>query len=140
MDMRSVSPDANRRVLVVEDDADNRELFVDLLQLHGFAAVEACDGSEALAMLSDGSLHPYAIVLDLDMPTVDGFQFLAVKSEDARLQDVPVIVVSAVDRARDCPRIGTLRTTLQKPIEIHQLLDALESCRDDSRDEPRLDS
>jgi two-component system, chemotaxis family, chemotaxis protein CheY len=136
MTMRSLSTDESRRVLVVEDDADNRELFVDLLRLHGFATAEASDGSEALAMLRDGSLHPYAIVLDLDMPTVDGFQFLAVKSEDARLHDVPVIVVSAVDRARDCPRIGTLRTTLHKPIEIHQLLDALESCRD----EPRYDT
>ena len=119
-----------RRVLVVEDDPDNRELFVDLLQHYGFATEEARDGSEALAKLRDGTLHPYAIVLDLDMPIVDGLQFLEVKSEDARLHDVPVIVVSAVDRARDCPRIGALRTALQKPIEIQQLVDALEACGD----------
>lgn len=120
-----------RKVLVVEDDPDNRELFVDLLRLYGFAPAAARDGAEALEMLRDGSLHPYAIVLDLDMPVVDGFRFLVVKSEDERLQDVPVIVVSAVDRARECPKIGTLRRALQKPIEIQQLLDALESCHDD---------
>ena len=64
-----------RRVLVVEDDADIRELIKTRLRLAGFAVTTARDGVEALELLQ--TLSPAAMVLDLNMPRLDGFGVLS---------------------------------------------------------------
>jgi len=115
-------------VLVVEDDPDNRELLLDMLRLYGFVATGASDGSEALDLLRTGDVQPSVIVLDLDMPRVDGLQFLDEQSKDDRIREVPVVVVSACYELDSWPRTGRWTHTLQKPIEVGALIAAVESC------------
>jgi signal transduction histidine kinase/CheY-like chemotaxis protein len=81
------------RVLVVDDRPQNRALLVDLLRPLGFQVEQAVDGQEALAMV--GALRPQLILLDLLMPTMDGFTFAKRLRALPEHQDTVVIAVSA---------------------------------------------
>src|SRR5262245_25976869 len=83
-------------VLVVEDDAELREMMAQRLHLAGFAPVTAANGHEALQLLRMG-FPAKLILLDLTMPLMDGWAFRAVQRRDPFLAEIPVIVVSARD-------------------------------------------
>jgi CheY-like chemotaxis protein len=80
-------------VLVVDDDPDARELMRRALDSAGHEVIEASGGAEALILID--SRAPRLIVLDLMMPEVDGFDVLEHLRSRHRLQQIPVIVVTA---------------------------------------------
>lgn len=83
---------AGPRVLVVDDDPD-WVLFVDLtLTLEGFQVVPAGSGEDALVMI--GECEPDAIVLDIALPGIDGWEVLRRLSGSDRVPRIPVVVVS----------------------------------------------
>ncbi len=82
----------NRKILIVEDEFDVRELFVDLLVAAGYEFVEMTDGTGIVAKAS--SAAPALILLDLTMPNVDGFEALRLLKSDAWTETIPVIVTS----------------------------------------------
>src|SRR2546429_8406175 len=88
---------AGKRVLVVDDDPDIRELLFTALEDEGFEVVPAGNGQEALAIIE--TFRPDVIVLDLMMPVMDGWQFAA--ELPARDEDIPTILLSP---APDLPR------------------------------------
>jgi adenylate cyclase len=81
------------KVLVIEDDEQNRVLLRRQLESCGWTVEEAEDGRKALERL--GENLPQLILLDLMMPVMDGFEFLAERQKSAELLSVPVIVVTA---------------------------------------------
>src|SRR4051812_25391763 len=81
-------------LLVVDDDEELRSLLAQSLQEHGYSVTTAPNGREALARLRSAAL-PAAVLLDLNMPTMNGWQFCAAKNADEVLRAVPVIVLSA---------------------------------------------
>lgn len=81
-------------VLVVEDDADTREVVRDVLHDDGFEVVTAANGADGLAHLRLGR-RPCAVVLDLMLPEVDGREVLEAMANDPELSDVPVVVITA---------------------------------------------
>jgi class 3 adenylate cyclase/CheY-like chemotaxis protein len=86
------------RVLVVDDTPFNRLLFTRLLASLGHETVEAADGSQALARLRDAGADPVDVVLlDINMPVMDGYETLAELKADHALRDLPVIVITDVD-------------------------------------------
>jgi PAS domain S-box-containing protein len=93
---RSVRPAGpGGRILVVDDDADNREILVRRLEREGFTAVAEANGPSALERLGR---EPFDLVLlDIFMPGMDGFQVLERMKARYELQDIPVIVLSALD-------------------------------------------
>ena len=106
-------------VLIVEDDADLREMMAQLLSLEGFQATAVANGREALEYLHDADV-PQVILLDLMMPVMDGWEFRRKQQADPALASVPVIVLSALDHAR----AGNLDATafLKKPLDFDHLL------------------
>src|SRR5215510_5543427 len=86
-------------VLIVEDDADLREMMAQLLSLEGFQTAAVANGREALEYLQGGEA-PHLILLDLMMPVMDGWEFRRQQQADPSLSRVPVIVLSALDQAR----------------------------------------
>ena len=86
--------DLDAYVLVVDDDPNVRSLIVNVLALHDVTWREASDGREALRVMSEGS--PSAIVLDLMMPGMNGFQFLTQIRHVTAGKAVPVILLSAL--------------------------------------------
>jgi CheY-like chemotaxis protein len=107
-------------VLIVEDDADLRDMMAQLLRMEGLSAVTAANGREALEYLR-GHAPPQVILLDLMMPVMDGWQFRREQQRDAELSNVPVIVLSALDQARatDIP----MNAFLKKPLDFDRLLE-----------------
>jgi CheY-like chemotaxis protein len=81
------------RVLVVDDEPGDRELLVRMATREGWDAVEASNGLEALQTIEAGL--PDVILLDLRMPVVDGFQFLARLRARPDGREVPVLVITA---------------------------------------------
>jgi signal transduction histidine kinase/CheY-like chemotaxis protein len=86
-------------VLLVEDDIDTREIMARTLEKAGWEVSEAGNGQEALDIMSD--LQPRLILLDLMMPVMDGFGFLAELRARSEWQQIPVIVITAKDLTAD---------------------------------------
>ena len=86
-------------VLVVDDDADVRELLRRMLESDGYAVVEAENGRAALGALRAG--RPAVILLDLMMPEMDGFEFVAELRRDEAWRTIPVVVITAKDLSGD---------------------------------------
>jgi CheY-like chemotaxis protein len=83
------------RALVVEDNLTDREMMRRLLVGEGWEVTVAVNGREALDRLK--SEHPHLILLDLMMPEMDGFEFLAAFRKNPKFAATPVIVVTAAD-------------------------------------------
>ena len=113
------------RVLVVDDDPDVRELMSQLLELEGHQVQGAADGEEALACLRRGP-RPDAILLDLRMPGMNGWEFRAAQLADPELASIPVYVLTA-DRTSDVEDLHALRAAgfFHKPLDVDALLDTL---------------
>src|SRR5579863_2045127 len=86
-------------ILVVDDDADCREMLSDLLSRAGYAVACAKNGREALDYIS--SSIPSLMILDLMMPIMSGWELLARQKADPMLESLPVIVMSASGLAQD---------------------------------------
>ena len=117
-------PDRRERaslVLVVEDDADFREMVRRTLVGAGYSVTEAADGAEALQYLvAAGAPEPSVIVLDVQMPNMSGPELMKVMKSYHRLQRIPVILTSGRAQSAD---IGTDTTWLAKPFEAARLIE-----------------
>lgn len=80
-------------ILVVDDTRDSRELFVEYLRMAGFQAEQAGSGREAIDKAA--ALQPSAIVMDLEMPEMDGWEATRRLKADARTAGIPVVALSA---------------------------------------------
>jgi CheY-like chemotaxis protein len=111
---------AHRPVLIVEDDADLREMMAQLLALEGFGATTAANGQEALEYLELGA-KPDVILLDLMMPVMDGWEFRRQQQSQPALANVPVIILSAIDQRR-AAEVNAV-AVLKKPLDFDRLLE-----------------
>ncbi|HEV2964541.1 MAG TPA: response regulator [Candidatus Angelobacter sp.] len=82
-----------KRILIVEDRETGRELLRTVLEKEGYAVVEARDGGEALHKAQEEP--PDLILLDLNLPSRDGFQVLNDFRNDRRFMAVPVLAITA---------------------------------------------
>jgi CheY-like chemotaxis protein len=114
-------------VLIVEDDADLREMMAQLLAIEGYNAETVANGRAALDYLRKGDF-PEVILLDLMMPVMDGWEFRRRQREDPQLAKVPVVVLSALDPARAADLGGA--AVLKKPLDFDRLLELVRQyCR-----------
>jgi signal transduction histidine kinase len=113
---------ASRKILLVEDDDDLREVLTEALERRGHQVVAVSDGRLALEQMA--SVAPHVVVLDLMMPNMDGWQFRLEQRKDPRLADVPVVAISASNSAK----AGAIDADLylQKPLETETLLNAID--------------
>ena len=91
-----MQPEHIRNVLIVED-SDNSAATMEmaLLGIPGLSILRAPSGLEALRILQQPGSEVQAIITDLNMPRMDGFELIRQVREDGRMQAVPIIVVSA---------------------------------------------
>jgi PAS domain S-box-containing protein len=117
-----------RRILVVDDIRDNRGLLRDLLQSVGFEVREARNGKEALAAFAEWS--PHAVLMDMRMPVMDGYEATRrIKASEAG-RDTPVIAVTAsAFRESEAEILQTgVSAYLRKPFKVEELYDILGRC------------
>jgi adenylate cyclase len=113
----SVAVEGEGNVLVVDDNAMNRDLLLRQLARSGYIVDTACDGLEALERLAGRSYD--VVLLDVLMPRLDGIETLRRIRADERLQDVPVLMLSSldeVDSAIRCIELGA-EEYLSKPFQ-----------------------
>lgn len=86
-----------KKILAVDDDAINRMLLEEILRKHEFDVIIAENGEQALLMLTDE--QPDLIILDIQMPVMDGFEVVKKIRSDPRIKDIPVIALTAAMRS-----------------------------------------
>jgi CheY-like chemotaxis protein len=108
-------------ILVVDDDRDVRDSFVDVLTSSGYRALGAANGQLALDYLRTAA-PPSVILLDLMMPVMDGFRFRAEQLKTPELAAVPVVLITA--DGNPAPQAASLGVadSLRKPVELDALL------------------
>src|SRR5205823_560954 len=110
-------------LVVVEDDADIRETLAMVLAAEGYEVATAAHGAEALAWLRASSRRPDAILLDLMMPVMDGWEFRKAQLADGALADIPVVIVSAHEVRPDSNLAAA--AVLSKPVLLETMLGVL---------------
>ena len=112
-------------VLIAEDNAVNRELLRELLEARGYAVQEAGDGLQALEMMAE--FKPDALLVDLNMPVLDGFATLKKIRQDPRLASLPVMAVTASAMRGDQEKAleAGFDSYLSKPIQSSSLYEEL---------------
>src|SRR5881275_3033795 len=116
-----------RNVLIVEDDADTRDMLAALLATEGLHAVAAQDGLEALHLLRTVRHRapdaPCLVLLDLKMPRLGGNEFRRAQLGDPTVANVPIAVMSgATDLEQRAAAMGAV-ATLSKPLDVDVLIE-----------------
>jgi two-component system, chemotaxis family, chemotaxis protein CheY len=113
-----------RSVLVVDDDADIREVIAMVLEGEGYAPVTAADGGEALRLLR--GYRPCLILLDLMMPGVDGWQFREAQLEDGSLAGIPIVILTGGGNVDAHATALRAAAALEKPVDLEVLLETVD--------------
>jgi CheY-like chemotaxis protein len=116
-----------KSVVIVEDEADTADMLAEMMRLIGFTVYKSAGGLRALDMIAEKK--PTAILLDQMMPEISGLEMLSSIRQDARLRQIPVIIVSAKSLPADL-RQGLeagAACYLTKPVAFGDLKQAVES-------------
>lgn len=118
---------AQRKVLIVEDDADIRGLLSRRLRQRSYETAIATDGMSALVVARRE--RPDLIVLDLGLPAGDGFTVMERLRAITSLADVPVVVITARDAATNREKAASFGAVafVEKPIDFDQLLETIDA-------------
>ena len=118
----------SHRVLVVEDDADIRESFIEILEESGFQTVGAANGHEALERLRAPGQPPCLILLDLMMPVMDGISFRREQLKTPELAGIPVVVLSAYRDLEERVKDLKVAAYVKKPLDLDDLIGVARRC------------
>ncbi len=112
----------SKRILVVEDQPDNRQIIRDMLAPTDYEITEAEDGEQALAAVAKA--RPDLILMEIQLPTVDGYEVMRRIRTDPALLSIPIIAVSsyAPSEEQQKARAAGCNDFLPKPYSPHQLL------------------
>src|SRR5712675_977562 len=109
-------------IFVVEDQTELRESICEELDRSGFNTIGASHGEKALALLHRSGSRPALMLLDLLLPHKDGWEVVASMKADAKLRNVPIIVMSAVPPQSTSLQAQGVSATLPKPFTMEELL------------------
>jgi PAS domain S-box-containing protein len=115
----SSSPNDKKTILVVDDEANIRELLRQELDTKGYRVREAKDGMDAVTQVKKE--RPDLIILDIKMPNLNGFDVTAVLKNDPNTMDIPIMVLSIVEDKERGYRLGVDRY-YTKPVDTDELL------------------
>ena len=116
------APQPGRSVLIVDDDEGVRRLFAYELESLGVRILEAADGRSAVEIAT--AERPDAILLDVLLPGVDGWETLRLLKQRPETRNIPVVILSVVDNRTFGLSLGAF-DYLVKPVEVSDLIDSL---------------
>lgn len=116
-----------RKILIVEDNQDSRELVVKVLKNKGYQTIEAADGEEALEKAS--AEKPDLILLDISIPKIDGYEVAKRLKSDEELKDIPIVALTAHAMKGDREKVivAGFEGYISKPINVRELPDQVRS-------------
>lgn len=111
-----------KRILVVEDHEDNRRILRDLLVSVGYEMIEAKTGADGIAMAK--SHHPDLILMDIQLPEIDGYEATRRIKADPELSAIPIFAVTsfALSGDEEKARVAGCVAYITKPFSPRQLL------------------
>jgi CheY-like chemotaxis protein len=114
------------KILVIEDNEQNMYLVTFILEKHGYEVVQARDGREGIDLA--GRVQPVAILLDIQLPIMDGYAVAEALRNDPALADVPIVAVTSYAMAGDRERIlaAGCQGYIEKPINPETFVDDVE--------------
>ena len=117
---------ANELILIVEDNEKNRKLVRDLLQVKGYQTIESKTAEEGLKLALEKS--PTLILMDIQLPGIDGITALKQLRADARTKGIPVIAItaSAMTHSRQTMMAEGFDGYQTKPISVKEFLGEVE--------------
>jgi CheY-like chemotaxis protein len=118
---------AGERILVVEDNETSMKLFRDVLQVNGYSTLEATTGEDAVELAR--TLDPALVLMDVQLPGIDGIEALAQLRGDERTSAIPVVALTAQAMRGDSERFLAVGFDgyLSKPVDIVELIRIVES-------------
>ena len=117
-----------KRVLIVEDDPELSSIMQEALEDEGYEVRMVSEGARAYA--ETVAFQPDAILLDLMMPEVDGYDIGRQLRKNDRTASIPIIIVSGYKRLEDAEILLKTRYSLQKPFDIVDLVTKVEDALD----------
>lgn len=115
-----------RKVLVIEDNEQNIYLLTFILEKNGYAVVQARDGDEGIDMA--GRAKPVLILLDIQLPVMDGYEVARRLKEGAETRDIPIVAVTSHAMVGDRERVMEAGCTgyIEKPINPETFMSEIE--------------
>jgi two-component system cell cycle response regulator DivK len=112
----------SKRILVVEDQEDNMQILRDTLTNAGYEIVEAVNGEEALAAIASG--RPDLILMDIQIPIIDGYEATRRIKADPALRSIPIVAVTshALDGGEEKARAAGCDDFVAKPYSPRLML------------------
>jgi two-component system, cell cycle response regulator DivK len=112
----------SKKILVVEDTEDNRQILRDLLSMAGYDTIEAHDGAEGVAKATEHK--PDLILMDIQMPVMDGYEATRRIKADPALKAIPVIAVTsyALSEGEEKARAAGCDDYVAQPFSPRQML------------------
>jgi two-component system cell cycle response regulator DivK len=114
-----------KKVLVVDDNQDNRELVIKVLKSKGYLIMEAADGEIALQKLTKE--RPDLILMDISLPKIDGYEVTRRLKEQESFKDIPIIALTAHAMKGDREKAieAGCDGYIPKPINVRELPDQI---------------
>jgi CheY-like chemotaxis protein len=121
---------AGELILIIEDNEKNRKLERDILQFHGYRTVEAENGEDGVRLAQE--TPPALILMDIQLPRMNGIEALRILRADARTRTIPVIAVTASAMSQDRQTImaAGFDGYHAKPIDVTQFVAAVRQMLD----------
>lgn len=113
------------KILVVEDDEDNRILLTRILEAQGYSVCEAGDGGEAIRIVSEEV--PDLVLMDMGLPSVSGFEATRRIKEDPDFRKIPIVALTAFAMEHDRQKVMDAGCDgyITKPYDIFDLLERI---------------
>ncbi|WP_457621728.1 response regulator [Persephonella sp.] len=105
-----------KKILIIDDNQQNRLLIKMILQRKGYSVIEAESGEIGLSLAYEHT--PDLIILDMMMPEVDGWEVMERLKKDAKTKNIPIIIFSALDDLESIDADGFI----PKPVDINKLI------------------
>jgi len=125
--MEEIKEGLPKKILIVDDNQDGRELVVKILKNRGYQMIEAVDGEEALEKAI--AENPDLILMDISIPKIDGYEVTKRLKSQVTFKNTPIIALTA--HAMKGDREKALEAGcdgyISKPIDIHELPDQIKS-------------
>lgn len=117
----------SKKILIVEDNEKNRKLMRVILQNVGYETIEAEDGEQGVKLAKENI--PFLILMDIQMPVMDGIEALRILRAELTTRDIPVIALTASAMRGDKERFlkEGFDGYISKPIDVKEFLKTIES-------------
>ena len=112
-----------KKILVIDDELGVVQLIKARLEASGYGVISASDGEEGLNLLKDH--QPDLIILDIQMPKMDGFTFVREFKRVENIKNTPVIVLTAKEKLQDIFKMEGIKDYVVKPFNTSDLLDRI---------------